>query len=146
MSLVEVRVERRLPYELERVWSRYTDHESWTFWAGLGRVRLLQRGVDNRNGVGAVRRIENLGGLVAVDEEITAFEPPHLLGYRLLPGPHPIHEHEGQVRFERDGSGTHVVWSCRFRPGKPWLRAPTEAIVRRVFTQGLRNLERRALW
>ena len=53
---------------VQAVWDRYTDHRSWTEWAGVGTVRLDRPGVPPPNGVGSVRAISSAG--VKVLEEV----------------------------------------------------------------------------
>lgn len=123
-----------------RVWARYTDHASWTDWAGIGRARLDRQGAQDRDGVGCVRVIRNLG--VAVYEEVTEFDSPRYMAYRVLRGGLPMKNHFGEVVFhERDG-GTLVEWRCRFDSRLPGLGKPMGWIVAGVFRRVLKNLKR----
>ena len=56
-----VLVEHYYRAPIDRVWARYTDHVSWTDWAGLGSVRLAKQGAPTPNGVGCVREISSAG-------------------------------------------------------------------------------------
>ena len=117
----------------EKVFAFYTDHVGWERWAGVREVVLRQTGDPPPNGLGAIRVIRARG--MAIEEEITAFEPPRRMGYRLVAGA-PVRDHAGEVRFEPDGAGTRVTWTVRFRPlvpGTGWL-------VRRMLERGLRDV------
>jgi uncharacterized membrane protein len=72
---------------------------------------------------------------MAIEEEITAFDPPKRMAYRLVAGA-PVRDHFGEVRFDPEGSGTRVTWTVRFRPlipGTGWL-------LRKALQRGLRTV------
>lgn len=117
----------------EKVFAFYTDHVGWQRWAGVKEVVLRQTGDPPPNGLGAIRVIRARG--MAFEEEITAFEPPRRLGYRLVAGA-PVRDHAGEVRFEPDGAGTRVTWTIRFRPLVPG----TGWVLRRVLERELRGV------
>ncbi|HTO08561.1 MAG TPA: SRPBCC family protein [Myxococcota bacterium] len=117
----------------DRVFAVYTDHAGWERWAGVKEVVLRQKGDPPPNGLGAIRVIRARG--MAIEEEVTGFDPPRRMTYRLVAGA-PVRDHEGVVRFEPDGAGTRVTWNVRFRPlvpGTGWL-------LRRVLEGGLRDV------
>lgn len=138
MQEVEVRHHFRAP--IDRVWGRYTDHVSWSDWAGLGRVKLARAGVPAPNGVGCVR--EFAAGGMGLQEEVLSFEPPHRMTYRIARGGWPIADHAGEVTFAPRDGGTDVVWRCRFRSRVPGLGGLLRAGIARVFRGALRGLER----
>jgi uncharacterized protein YndB with AHSA1/START domain len=118
---MQIELSRQIPAAPDRVWALYTDHEGWEKWAGVKEVVLRQKGDPPPNGLGAIRVIRASG--MAIEEEVTAFEPPRRMAYRLVAGA-PIRDHAGEVRFEPDGAGTRVTWTVRFRPlvpGTGWL-------------------------
>lgn len=136
----QVEVERRYSAPPQAVWDVYTNHERWQEWAGIGSSRLESAGQRERNGTGAVRVFGN--GPVQAYEEVLEFEPPKRMTYRVLRGGPPMRNHLGEVRFEPDGAGTRVVWSCRFDSAIPGLGAPLRWIVTRVFRTALEGLAR----
>ncbi len=115
------------------VWNVYTDHVGWAAWAGVQEVVLRQRGDPPPNGLGAIRVLRSRG--IAVEEEITGFDPPKRLAYRLVGGL-PIRNHEGEVRFDVCDSGTRITWRVRFEPLLPF----TGAILTRLIRRSLRNV------
>lgn len=135
---------RVVPHPVGRVWERYTDHEGWSTWAGLGRVRLVKTGAKDRDGVGAVRAFSSSPGLL---EEVVAFEPPSLMQYRVTQGPLPFDRHLGEVMFDAVDGGTRVTWRVTFRcrvPGLGWaMELGLAALFRRVLGSLERDLERR---
>ena len=117
----------------EKVFAFYVDHVGWERWAGVKEVVLRQTGDPPPNGLGAIRVIRARG--MAFEEEITAFEPPRRMGYRLVAGA-PVRDHAGEVRFDPDAAGTRVTWTIRFRPLVPG----TGWILRRVLERELRGV------
>lgn len=134
-----VEVTRELSHPRARVFARYTDHERWGEWTGLGRVRLVKDGAPERDGIGAIRAFAAAGPL---REEVTGYEAPSRMTYRIAAGGFPITDHHGEVVFEETGAGTRVTWRVRFRsrlPGTGWL---IERGLRRLFTTLLGRLAR----
>ena len=138
-----VEVHARVPAPAEVVWDRYTDHRSWTDWAGMGTVTLDREGVPPPNGVGCVRVISN-GGM-KVYEEVVAFERPRRMTYRVVRGGIPIRDHLGEVVFEPAGDGTQITWRCRFESRIPGLGLPFRLLITVLFRNALRGLTRRGL-
>lgn len=141
MQRVEVQQLIRAP--VQAVWDRYTDHRSWTDWAGLGRVTLERAGEPPPNGVGCLRRISN-GGFSVVEEVVT-FEPPRRMTYRIVRGGLPIRDHLGEVLFEPRSDGTLVTWRCRFTSSIPGLGGLFRLLVMRLFRKALAALARQRL-
>ena len=136
-----VEVQQRIAAPIETVWDRYTDHASWTDWAGLGRVRLEREGVPPPNGVGCVREISSAG--VAVYEEVLTFDRPHRMTYRVVRGGLPIRDHLGEVLFEARDGATLVTWRCQFNSRIPGLGVVFRLVITRLFRNALSSLARR---
>src|SRR5882672_283157 len=113
---MQIEVTQAIAAPPDQVFAIYTDHVGWERWAGVKEVVLRQQGDPPPNGLGAIRVIRARG--MAIEEEVTVFEPPTRMAYRLVAGA-PVRDHEASVRFEPDGSGTRVTWSVRFRPVVP---------------------------
>jgi uncharacterized protein YndB with AHSA1/START domain len=133
-----VEVKRVFDAPIETVWNRYTDHVSWTEWAGLGKVALDREGNPPPNGVGCVRVIASGG--VKVYEEVVGFEPPRRMTYRIVRGGLPLKDHLGEVTFEPDGDRTLVTWRCRFDSRIPGLGGVFRFFITRLFRNGLEGL------
>jgi uncharacterized protein YndB with AHSA1/START domain len=138
-----VRVEHVIRAPVEQVWDRYTDHRSWTDWAGLGTVTIDREGVPPPNGVGCVRAISNLG--VRVLEEVLSFERPHRMTYRVVRGGLPIKDHLGEVVLTPHQQGTLVTWQCRFNSKIPGLGGVFRIFIARLFRNALRGLGHQSL-
>jgi SAM-dependent methyltransferase/uncharacterized protein YndB with AHSA1/START domain len=140
-GMQQVEVERRFEAAPAQVWRVYTDHSGWSHWAGLGRAQLEREGHPERNGSGAVRCFRN--GPVSVSEEVLAFDPPKRMTYRVVRGGLPMKNHLGEVLLEPDGTGTRLIWRCRFDSSIPGLGAPMRWLVTRIFERALAGLARR---
>jgi len=136
MQQVEVRHHFNAP--IERVWARYTDHVSWSEWAGIGRVKLAREGAPPPNGVGCVREISSFG--VKVYEEVLSFDAPRRMTYRIVRGGLPISDHLGEVLFEPRDGGTLVTWRCQFNSRVPGLGGLFRVFIARLFRSALRSL------
>jgi uncharacterized protein YndB with AHSA1/START domain len=137
-----VEVEQVIRAPRQAVWDLYTDHVSWTRWAGMGTVHLEREGVPAPNGVGCVRVISNAG--IGVHEEVLEFEAPRRMAYRVIKGGLPMRDHLGEVIFEDHESGTKVIWRCRFQAGLPipGLGFLFRLLVQRLFARALASLAR----
>jgi uncharacterized protein YndB with AHSA1/START domain len=137
----QVEVTEIVDAPVQAVWDRYTDHVSWSEWAGLGKVRLEREGTPPPNGVGCVRVFSN-AGLNVVYEEVLSFEPPRRMTYRVVRGAVPLKDHLGEVLFEPRDGRTLVTWRCRFDSKIPGLGGLFRALITRMFRNALRGLAR----
>ncbi len=117
----------------DSVWRVFTDHCRYTEWAGVQEVVLRQRGDPPPNGLGCIRVMRSRG--IAIEEEITAFEPPKFLAYRLVGGL-PVRNYEAEVRLDPCDSGTRILWSVHF---EPWIQF-TGRLLARVIQSGLQDI------
>jgi hypothetical protein len=135
-----VEVEAIVEAPVQAVWDLYTDHVSWTRWAGLGTVRLAREGIPSPNGVGCVREISSFG--VSVEEEVLSFDAPFRMTYRVVRGGIPMRDHFGEVRFEPHERGTRIVWRCQFESRIPGLGSLFRLMITRLFRNALAGLAR----
>jgi uncharacterized protein YndB with AHSA1/START domain len=127
---------------IEHVWSVVADHEGIATWAPGLKVRLDEAGAEERNGVGAVRRIETPGPAPAIVERITAFEPSRRLAYEALSGV-PFRGYAGEVVLTPTHDGTRVAWTLRYEPRLPGVEKLPVSLVNRVLLNGLVRAARR---
>lgn len=135
-----VEVIRRVDAAPERTFDLYTDHVSWTRWAGLGTVTLAREGTPPPNGVGCVRVISNAG--FRVHEEVLSFDRPRRMTYQVVRGAVPMRNHFGEVAFEPEGEGTRITWRCRFDSKIPGLGRVQRWFITRMFRRALAGLAR----
>lgn len=132
---------------IEDVFEAFTDHEKLSQVFGVRSCVLTRHGNTEKNGLGAIRELDC--GQIWLREEITAFNRPNRMEYRILSSrPQAKHEY-GQVDFIAIPEGTKVTWTTRFGvqlPGPSMLIDSTFGVVFGIsFRLVLRNVERRAL-
>jgi len=137
----KVLVKRLISAPIDEVWACYTDHRGWVRFLGMGTIQLQPEGQSLPDGVGCVRHI-SVAGVEMVAEEVTVFEPPHRMKYRVIKGGGPIRNHDGEVLFTSEGNGTLVTWRCEFDSALPGLGPAICFGVTRVFQFILRGVER----
>ena len=125
----EIHLQGTVAAPRDAVWRVYTDHRGWTRWAGVKEVVLRQQGDPPPNGLGSIRVVRSRG--IAIEEEITAFEPPQRMAYRLIGGL-PVKNYEAEVRFDESESGTAISWDISFQPRIPF----TGTLLARVMLHG----------
>jgi uncharacterized protein YndB with AHSA1/START domain len=108
---------------IETVWDRLTNHVGMSQWGPGITVTMDKQGTDDPNGVGAVRRITSPGPGPDIVEEVVAFEPPHLMGYKALSGT-PFPGYAGEVHLTPAGSGTHIKYTISSTASFPLVKAP----------------------
>ncbi|MEW6443541.1 MAG: SRPBCC family protein [bacterium] len=131
METIHVNIHIRAP--AEKVWSLFSDHQGYTFIRRVSEARLLEPGREERNGLGAVRRIRILG--VTFLEDIVGFDPPRRLEYRVRECTLPIRHEIGRLDFASRGDGTDINWVSRFEVPVPIVGPIFAAACRRVFSR-----------
>ncbi|MCU7696954.1 SRPBCC family protein [Acinetobacter sp. AYS6] len=132
---------------IEDVFEAFTDHEKLSQVFGVRSCVLTRHGNTEKNGLGAIRELDC--GQIWLREEITVFNRPNRMEYRILSSrPQAKHEY-GQVDFIEIPEGTKVTWTTRFGvqlPGPSKLIDSAFGVVFGIsFRLVLRNVERRAL-
>ncbi|MCY3577619.1 MAG: SRPBCC family protein [bacterium] len=98
----------------EIAWEVMTSHELYARWTPSSRVDLEIEGSPEPNGVGAVRAFRT--GPVSTREEVTVFEPPYRMVYRLLNAPLPIRNYRSEMMLvgEDGGDSCQLHWDSWF--------------------------------
>ena len=108
------------------------DAASWASWSSFDESGLERPGAPTADGVGAIRTFRYKR--TRSREEVTAYEPPHRLGYALLEGV-PVKDYASEVTLTPSNrGGTLITWHSTFRPAWPgsgWL-------LRRLMTHFIR--------
>jgi uncharacterized protein YndB with AHSA1/START domain len=108
-----ITVTRVIQAPIEKVFDVLSDHANYKSFPGVKDSRLLKEGKPDRNGLGAVRRIETPG--VWFEETITAYERPRRFDYLITACKLPLEHEGGSLRFETIGGGTLVTWTSTLR-------------------------------
>lgn len=132
MAVRVVRMQRRIAAPIERVFAYIADHEGYARLPGVRRARLIRGGHEEPGGVGAQRELSIGPGRMT--EQITAFDPPRYLAYRIVSAPFPIKHIGAEVRLREIAGGTEVHWVTRFRAKTPVGQRLVERSVAMTFT------------
>ncbi|MGH8482125.1 MAG: SRPBCC family protein [Nevskiaceae bacterium] len=112
-----ITVTRTIKAPIEKVFDVLADHANYKSFPGVTDSKLLREGRPDRNGLGAVRRIETPG--VWFEEEITAYERPRRFDYRITASRLPLEHEGGSLRFESVDGATQVTWTSTLRVKLP---------------------------
>lgn len=140
-----ITVKRLIKAPIEKVFDLLSDHEGYRNFPGVRDAVLTRKGKPHKNGVGAVREID--AGTAWFREEITAFERPTRMDYRITKSRPPLDHQGGSVQLEKTADGTAVTWTSTLRVRVPLigglltrLMAPQLA---RAFAGTLKNVDQR---
>jgi uncharacterized protein YndB with AHSA1/START domain len=138
-TVARVVVDQDFTQPLERVFAYLSEHEHLGPLFGA-KVTRLRDGTDGqRNGVGSVRRLK-VGPLPPFEETVTEFVPDDLIRYRITKGS-PLRDHEGVMRFSRNGGGAHLHYEISFGAVVPGLDRVIAAGLRRNISAGLKKVD-----
>ena len=138
-ATVRIDLAQRIDAPARCVWKRLVDHEAMPDWFPAREVVRRRPGTDDPNGSGAIRVMRLFG--LALEEQITAFEPERRLAYRVTEGA-PFTEHRAAVELEPDGDATRVRWSVCLRPRIPGTGWILKRMISRTLRNGLAGLDR----
>jgi hypothetical protein len=113
------------------VFDLVSDHARYQDLSSVSRSRLVRRGTEDENGVGARREIRASG--LRFEEEITAYDRPSSFSYKIVSSTLPIEHEGGTVDFSTVDGATKVVWVSTFRLKLPiFSRLATADAARRL--------------
>lgn len=124
----------------EKIWSLLADHDGMASWSGFSSVRRTCAGAGDPNGYGAQRTMTGTPGRIV--EEITAFDPPREMRYRLIEGG-PVTCHQGEIRINPTTDGAELEWTIRFRPKIPGAGRILQTVLGRMLRTMLEEEFRR---
>ncbi|MXW41922.1 MAG: SRPBCC family protein [Acidimicrobiia bacterium] len=92
------------------VWEVIANHDFYAHWAISSQVTLDVKGTPDPNGVGDVR--VSRFGPVSIREEITMFEPPNRMAYRVVSSPLPLRSCCSEFLLVTDQSNNGCTLHC----------------------------------
>jgi len=139
-----ITVQRTLKAPIEKIFDIIADHANYKSFPGIKDSKLVREGNPDRNGVGAIREID--AGKAWFQEEITHYERPRRLDYRIVKARPPIDHKGGTVRLEATAEGTAVTWVTTLRIDLPLIGGLLTKIMAPQLERGLagtlRHIER----
>lgn len=130
-----VHVIRDFPQPVEELFAHLSEQENLEPLFGA-RIKRLSDGTDGtRNGVGASRelRVGPLPGFVETNIEVV---PNALIRYRITRGGI-LSDHEGVMRFSRQGGGSRLDYTISFNAKLPGVAPLVEAVLTRKISGAL---------
>jgi Polyketide cyclase / dehydrase and lipid transport len=121
MGTMHIRLDQTIAATPADVYALLRDGASWPVWSPLGSFELERPGVEEPEGLGAIRVFRT--GRIATREEIVQLLPERRFSYVLLSGL-AIRNYRADVDLEPTGRGTVIHWHSAFTakvPGSGWL-------------------------
>lgn len=106
-----ISVRGRTPASADTVYALLRDGASWPTWSPLGSYELVSEGMDEPEGLGAVRLFRT--GRTRSYEKIVALEPGRRFGYALEHGL-PLRDYVAYVDLSPRDGGTEIHWHSTF--------------------------------
>ncbi len=136
-AVQRVHVIQDFPQPLEEVFAYLSEQENLEPLFGAKIKRLSDGSDGTRNGLGASRELR-LGPLPAFVETNTEVVPNELIRYRITKGGL-LNNHEGVMRFSRQGEGSRLDYAIDFDAKIPGTGGLIRAALTRSISKGLRN-------
>lgn len=95
----------------EQVWEVLADVPRWAEWGPWNSSEFEREGRPPPGGVGAVRLLKRFA--MKLREELTVFEPPERMEYKLLSGL-PLRDYRALVELSAAGDGSELHWRSEF--------------------------------
>jgi hypothetical protein len=114
-----IRVERSMKITPEQAFDMMADHAGYVHFPGVRAAKVTKPGTTEPNGLGAIREVKLDGAWVK--EEITVFERPKKLGYKIIKSRPPIQHEGGLIELTPTADGVHVLWTSTFRVAVPFI-------------------------
>ena len=128
---------QEFPQPVEEVFAHISEQENLETLFGAKIKRLTDGSDGTRNGAGASRELR-VGPLPAFVETNTEVVPNELVRYRITKGS-PLKNHEGVMRFARNGTGARVDYTIEFDGKLPGVGAFVQRMLTRNISAGLRR-------
>lgn len=144
-SAVNVRVEYVLDRPIDEVFAALADHANWKRFRQFSDSQLVEPGIDEPNGGGALRLLR-VGRFVTFKERIIAFDRPTSMQYLVEDaGRVPLQHDKGEITLDSLDGKTRVVWISQGKLQIPLLGRlldkPMSLWARRGFLGILKQIE-----
>jgi uncharacterized protein YndB with AHSA1/START domain len=135
--VTELRIQMEVAAPIRAVFDLFADAARWQDWASVHEVVVRQEGYPAPGGVGATCVMRSRG--VAIETEVTHFDRPWRLRYRMVGGL-PVRRYEGDLQLFERGENTQLVWKILLVPWLPGTGTLLAALIRREVARVLAKL------
>jgi hypothetical protein len=133
-----VQVVQDFPQPVEEIFGYLSEHENLEPLFGAKIKRLSDGSDGTRNGTGASRQLR-VGPLPSFVETNVEVIPNELIRYRITQGGI-LKDHEGVLRFSRQGGGSRVDYTIDFEGKLPGVGPVVKSMLTRSISKGLSRL------
>ena len=136
-----VEIEVHTPAAAATVYALLRDGASWPIWSPIESFELERTGVDEPEGIGAIRVFRK--GRVNGRDVIAELVPGRRFAYRHFSGL-PVRDYRGEIDLEPDAGGTRIRWRTSFLPRWPGTGGLLRLGIRRFISQCAHGLAEHA--
>jgi uncharacterized protein YndB with AHSA1/START domain len=133
-----IHVTRTIDAPPEAIFDLLSDHAGYERFRGITGSELLREGDPPPNGLGALRGIKVRP--LSFEEEITAYDRPSRLDYRIVKLNVPFDHHGGSIRLTPTAEGTNVDWRSSYTVPSRLAGGVQELVWQPVLTRGFRRV------
>ena len=160
MSVKAIDVTIEINASIDNVFERLSDHGNYSSFPGVSSAKLISVGKDEKNGMGAVRKVTLKGfGFLPFTfvEAIPMYQKPHVFEYLLESARYDfgfltidmgVNHHFGRLTFSEKGGKTTVNWVSKFEITWLLVRYPLALILKlegsRLFMNILKFVKKEA--
>jgi hypothetical protein len=119
MSVQHIKIIQLFNAPVDTIFGILADHEAFGEVMNTKIKRVVDSQSENKNGMGAVRRIYIFPAL-AFEETVIAFEPNRMIAYTVSKGS-PIKKHQGRMVFSHEQGNTKLMYTIDFEPKRPFI-------------------------
>ncbi len=142
--MARIDLDKTVAGPIDEVFEALSDHAGYTRFRGFSTAELVREGTEERNGVGALRRL--VVRPLRFEEEITGFERPTRMDYLIRKVNLPFRHDGGTITLSETATGTRVLWRSTFTVPVPVIGPALGALlaagIRRGFVRLLDDIER----
>ncbi len=134
--MITVTVTEEYHFSPQKVWDKLTDHASYKTYAPLKDSLLMKEGVNEKNGLGAMRKIVQSDSLYFL-EEITVFDKYLRFDYLIRETSSSLKHFGGVITLEKTEYGTKVQWTSDFElpDASPGIQRATKSGSSKMFKE-----------
>lgn len=129
-----IQTKRTIHASPEAIFDVLADHAGYARFPGVRKATLVRRGSPEPNGVGALRAMDL--GVAQFEEEITRFERPTRLDYRIVRSRPPVDHEGGSITLKPVPGGVEVSWTSTFHVRVPLVGGLVTRLAARQMERG----------
>jgi hypothetical protein len=131
--MAEVKVSAKLPGTAAAIWNKIGNFGSIDWLPGIEKIELDEGG--------KVRRLNLAGGMVVIEELVSADESERSYTYRINEGPVPVSNYLSTLRVRDEGADSVIEWNATFEPSGV-TEADAVKLMTSIYESGLDNLKK----